>query len=92
MYDGIGGNLFCSLLPVAHRMMDFVKLVGGPPDCSIIGFPQCSSVLNADLVGMRAEEAKARELAGALKGMADVANVSEVMRRLEMPEARIEDF
>ncbi len=50
LYDGIGGNLACSLLPVAHRMVDFVKLVGGPPDCSIIGFPQRSSVLNAALV------------------------------------------
>ena len=46
-YDGIGGNLACSLLPMAHRMVDFVKIVGGPPDCSIIGFPDRTSVLNA---------------------------------------------
>ena len=46
----------------------------------------------AELVGMRAGEAKARELAGAVKGMADVANVSDVMNQLEMPEARIEEF
>ena len=28
-------------------MVDFVKLVGGPPDCSIIGFPERTSVVNA---------------------------------------------
>lgn len=50
LYDGIGGNLACSLLPVAHRMVDFVKVVGGPPDCSMIGFPLRTSVLNAALV------------------------------------------
>jgi 2-methylcitrate dehydratase PrpD len=50
VYDGIGGNLACSLLPMAHRMVDFVKVVGGTPDCSIIGFPERTSVLNAALV------------------------------------------
>ena len=47
LYDGIGGNLACSLLPMAHRMVDFVDLVGGRPDCSIIGFPERTSVVNA---------------------------------------------
>ena len=47
IYDGIGGNLACSLLPMAHLMVDFVNLVGGPPDCTIIGFPNRTSVLNA---------------------------------------------
>ena len=47
VYDGIGGNLACSLLPMAHRMVDFVNLVGGPPDCTLIGFPNRTSVLNA---------------------------------------------
>ncbi len=46
----------------------------------------------AELVGMRAGKAKARELAGALKGLADVANVSDVMSKLEMSGARIEDL
>ncbi len=50
LYDGVGGNLACSLLPVAHRTVDFIKLVGGPADCSVIGFPDRSSVLNAALV------------------------------------------
>ena len=50
LYDGVGGNLACSLLPVAHRTVDFIKLVGGPADCSVIGFPERSSVLNAALV------------------------------------------
>ena len=30
LYDGVGANLACSLLPVAHRTVDFIKLVGGP--------------------------------------------------------------
>jgi 2-methylcitrate dehydratase PrpD len=50
LYDGIGGNLACSLLPMAHRMADFVKIVGGAPDCSIIGFPERTSAVNAALV------------------------------------------
>ena len=50
LYDGIGCALACSLLPVAHRMVDFVRIVGGPPDCTMIGFPQRTSVLNAALV------------------------------------------
>ena len=50
LYDGIGCILACSLLPVAHRMVDFVKLVGGPSDCTMIGFPLRTSVLNAVLV------------------------------------------
>jgi 2-methylcitrate dehydratase PrpD len=50
LYDDIGCNLACSLIPVAHRVVDFAKLVGGPPDCSIIGFPLRTSVLNAAMV------------------------------------------
>jgi 2-methylcitrate dehydratase PrpD len=50
LYDGIGCSLACSLLPVAHRMVDFVKAVGGPLDCSMIGFPLRTSILNAALV------------------------------------------
>lgn len=50
VYDGIGGNLACSLLPMAHRLVDFVKIVGGVPDCSLIGFPDRTSVVNAALV------------------------------------------
>jgi 2-methylcitrate dehydratase PrpD len=50
VYDGFGGMLACSLLPVAHRMVDFVNLVGGPPDCTMVGFPMRTSVLNAALV------------------------------------------
>ena len=46
----------------------------------------------ADLVGMRAGEAKARELAVTLKGMDTVSNVAEVVRQLELPAAKIEDF
>jgi 2-methylcitrate dehydratase PrpD len=50
LYDGIGGNLACSLLPMAHRMADFVNIIGGTPDCSIIGFPERTSAVNAALV------------------------------------------
>src|SRR5918999_5130340 len=50
LYDGIGGNLACSLLPKAHRAVDFVNIVGGVPDCSIIGFPERTSAVNAALV------------------------------------------
>ena len=31
LYDGIGSTLACFLLPVAHRMVAFVKAVGGSP-------------------------------------------------------------
>ena len=57
------------------------------------GFP--SEFLDAkfaDLVGMRAGEAKARELAVTLKGMDTVSNVAEIVRQLELPAAKIEDF
>ncbi len=47
VYDGIGSNLACSLLDVAHRMHDFTNRVGGPPDCTMLGFPQRTSALNA---------------------------------------------
>jgi 2-methylcitrate dehydratase PrpD len=50
LYDGIGGNLACSLLPMSHRAVDFVNIVGGAPDCSIIGFPARTSAVNAALV------------------------------------------
>jgi 2-methylcitrate dehydratase PrpD len=50
MYDAIGGDLACSMLPVAHRMVDFVSILGGAPDCSMIGFPVRTSALNAALV------------------------------------------
>ena len=50
LYDGIGCSLACSLLPVAHRIVDFAKVVGGPPDCNVIGFPLRTSALNAALV------------------------------------------
>ena len=47
LYDGIGCNLACSMLPSAHRMVDFSNLVGGSPDCTMIGFPMRTSALNA---------------------------------------------
>ena len=47
VYDGIGSNLACSLLAVAHSMYAFTNRVGGPPDCTMIGFPNRTSVLNA---------------------------------------------
>ena len=50
MYDAIGGNLACSMLPVVHRMVDFVNILGGAPDCSMIGFPVRTSAVNAALV------------------------------------------
>jgi len=50
LYDGVGGNLACSLLPMAHRLADFARVVGGPPDCSMIGFPLRTSALNAALL------------------------------------------
>ena len=50
LYDDTGCNLACSLIPSAHRIVDFVRLVGGPPDCTMVGFPLRTSVLNAALV------------------------------------------
>ena len=50
LYDGLGCALACSMLPVAHRLVDFVKIVGGPTDCTMIGFPSRTSVLNAAMV------------------------------------------
>ena len=50
LYDGIGNVLACSMLPVADRLMGFVKLAGDAPNSTIIGFPQRTSVLNAALV------------------------------------------
>ena len=47
LYDGVGCNLACSMLPSAHRMVDFANLVGGSPDCTMMGFPMQTSVLNA---------------------------------------------
>jgi 2-methylcitrate dehydratase PrpD len=44
------------------------------------------------LVGMRAGEAKAQELAQALKGWDKVSNIAQVMTRLQLPAAKIEDF
>ena len=37
--DDTGCNLACSLIPLAHRMVDYAKLAGGQPDCTIVGFP-----------------------------------------------------
>jgi len=50
LYDDTGCNLACSLIPLAHRMVDYAKLAGGQPDCTIVGFPLRTSVLNAALV------------------------------------------
>ncbi len=50
LYDGIGSNLACSMLPAAHRMVDFVNLAGGPPECTMMGFPTRTSLINAALV------------------------------------------
>ncbi len=46
LYDGIGNVLACSMLPVAGRLMGFVRLTGDAPNCTIIGFPQRTSVMN----------------------------------------------
>ncbi len=50
LYDDIGCNLTCSLIPLSHRIVDFAKIVGGPPHCSVIGFPLRTSVVNAAVV------------------------------------------
>ena len=50
LYDGLGSILACSMLPVAHRLMEFVNIAGGAADCSVVGFPRRTSVLNAALV------------------------------------------
>ena len=50
LYDDTGSNLACSLIPLAHRIVDFAKVVGGQPDCTMVGFPLRTSVLNAALV------------------------------------------
>src|SRR5262245_20365467 len=65
IYDAIGGMLACSLLPGPHKLVDVVKLVGGSPDCTMIGFPMRTSVLNAALVNGtlgQADEVDAVEL------------------------------
>ena len=50
LYDGIGCNLACSMLPTAHRMVDFVNQVGGSQDCTMMGFPNRTSLVNAAMV------------------------------------------
>ena len=50
LYDVIGCNLACSLLPTAHRMVDFVNQTGGSPDCTMMGFPMRTSLVNAAMV------------------------------------------
>ena len=44
------------------------------------------------LVGLRAGEAKAKELGQVLKGLDQVSNVAEIMAGLELPEAKLEDL
>ena len=46
----------------------------------------------SDLVGMRAGEAKANELAQTLKNLDAASNVADVMTQLELPQAHIEEF
>ena len=50
VYDGIGSILACSMLPVAQRLREFVSIAGGAADCTVIGSPRRTSVLNAALV------------------------------------------
>ena len=50
LYDGIGNILACSMLPVAHRLFNFIRLTGDSPNSTVIGFPQRTSVINAALV------------------------------------------
>ncbi|MCH8898789.1 MAG: hypothetical protein IIC33_10900 [Chloroflexi bacterium] len=42
------------------------------------------------LVGLRAGEAKAHELAGVLKHLDTASNVADVMAQLELPEASLD--
>ena len=44
------------------------------------------------LVGLRAGEAKAKELGQELKGLDNVSNVAEIMAGLELPEAKLSDL
>ena len=41
VYDGIGGLLASSQLPLAHRMVDFVQVVGGPPEAQTRRLGRC---------------------------------------------------
>ena len=50
LYDDTACNLACSMIPMAHRIVEFAKQVGGPPDCTMVGFPLRTSLLNAALV------------------------------------------
>jgi len=50
VYDCVGNWLACSMIPLAHRMVDFTDLLGGKPDCSVVGFPMRTSALNAAVV------------------------------------------
>ena len=50
LYDGIGNIMACSLLPVAHRLFNFIRLTGDSSNSTVIGFPQRTSVINAALV------------------------------------------
>jgi 2-methylcitrate dehydratase PrpD len=50
LYDDIGCNLACSMLPLAHHMVSLAKLEGGNPHSSIIGFPMRTSIQNAAAV------------------------------------------
>ena len=50
LYDGLGSILACSMLPVAHRLNQFVTVSGSGDDCTVIGFPHRTSVHSAALV------------------------------------------
>ena len=50
LYDVIGCNLACFLLPTAHRMVDFINQTGRSPDCTMMGFPTRTSLVNAAMV------------------------------------------
>ena len=50
LYDGIGNIMACSMLPVAHRLFNFIRLTGDSSHSTVIGFPQRTSVINAALV------------------------------------------
>ena len=49
LYDHVGGMIASATLPSCRPVVDFVRTVGGPDDCTIVGHPRKTSVTNAAL-------------------------------------------
>src|ERR1041384_8146712 len=50
LYDQVGGMLASATLPSCQPLVDLVRKLGPPGECSIVGHPVRTSVTNAALV------------------------------------------